>query len=210
MLKILIAALLASLLISTNAAADKTIYQVKSTEADINVLTDKVAHIIGEVNYFSFRSFQREMAATATAPGERLIVIDSTGGYCSYGDKMIELLERERERGITIICFVREKAHSMAFNFLTHCDIRLSTPDSSMLVHKIAYSMLSGRGRLTAKKLREIADELDKDDEKYRIANSKAMGLTLEEYDSYADADTYWTTEDLIRMKYLHGSGTLE
>lgn len=183
---------------------------IKSNEANIFLSTNKIARAHGEVDKELYLSFKEEMENTKNIDGDRLILIDSPGGRIDYGDKMIELLEQEKLNGVRIVCYVEKSAHSMAFNLLTHCDVRLMNKLSLALVHKIAFSELEDSERLTAVRLRKLAAYLDKADEKYRTLNSIAMDLTTEEYDYYADRETYWTPESLYKRKYLQGFATLD
>ena len=57
---------------------------------------------------------------------------------------------------------------------------------------------------------KEIADALDKADEKYRQINSKAMHLSLEEYDANADAQRAWSAAMLYFIGYLNGIATID
>lgn len=171
------------------------------TDAGRRIETNKVAHIERQFDSQLYKKFTNEMAMTKSIPGPRVILINSPGGIVELGSKMIKLIQAEKDAGVEVVCVVENTAHSMAFNTLTQCTTRLSTPNAMMLVHKIyGYDM----GTPNAKNLRKMADELDKDDEPFRQANSKAMGLSLEDYDSYADKETTWSAKTLLKKHYLH------
>ncbi len=120
---------------------------------------------------------------------------------------MIEIMELEKLHKVRQVCVVTGSAHSMAFNILSHCDVRLSVPGTHMIVHQIAISgtINCQRVRCTSTFLKDLAESLDKDDEDFRLLNSKAMGLTLKEYDFYAGKEHSWVPRELIKRKYLHG-----
>lgn len=179
-------------------------------EKNLTITTRKVAHLEGDIRPALAVTFASEMKATENIPGPRIIIIDSPGGSTRAGDQIIRLIEMEKKAGVKQVCIVLSGASSMAFNILTHCDIRLAYADAMMVVHKIAYYSLEGVvPRLTAYELRKVADELDRSDESYRQANAKAMGLSLKDYDRAADKDTAWSAETLINRNYLYGLGEL-
>jgi ATP-dependent protease ClpP protease subunit len=170
--------------------------------------TDKVAHITGEINQEMLYKFSTEMLTTALIPGDRLIIINSPGGEVDTGNTMLRIIETERSLGVRTVCVVLGGASSMAFNILTHCDVRVALPRSHFLVHKVAAGiMYPYDGRLTAKYLRKAAREMDKIDEPFRRANAAAMGLSLKQYDYYADNETMWTDTKLLIMGYLNYIG---
>jgi ATP-dependent protease ClpP protease subunit len=179
--------------------------RVISPQANIDLETKKVARIYGPITPESFDVFEKDMLSTASIPGDRIILINSPGGYIETGERMLKLMRMEKASGTRVVCFVTGSASSMAFNFLTHCDVRLMSPNKMSVVHKVARTILPSR--YTAKTLRIMADEIDKDDEPYRQANAKAMNLTLAQYDTFADLETYWKSETLLNMGYLHGYG---
>lgn len=177
--------------------------KIKAANLDIN--TNKIAHLEGDVDQDSELRFSTEMLMTSSLPGPRVIFINSPGGYSTSGEDMINMIEAERKEGTKVICIVVRDASSMAFNLLTHCDVRLATKNARFVVHKLAAGGIPPYMRGTAKNLRLMAADLDKDDEKYRQANRKAMHLSLAMYDFYADKDTAFNTEQLLNMKYLQG-----
>jgi ATP-dependent protease ClpP protease subunit len=171
--------------------------------------SERIAILDSDVDPMSAFKFALDMLVTNWRTGPRIIVIDSSGGLTEAGNNIIHSIEMERAYGVRVICFVPQKAHSMGFNILTHCDLRLADPRARMLVHKVerVFPPVQEQRR-TARNLRAIADNLDKTDEPYRQANAKAMHLSLADYDNYADNETWWTAQRLLDMKYLHGFAT--
>lgn len=204
---ILTFALTASLILNTgftyNPKIEPTI-NLKSPEAGIDITTTKIARIFGTINEKSFDTFKNDMESTASISGDRLILIKSHGGLVHIGEAMLAMIRKEQKENVKIICFAIRNSDSMAFNILSNCDVRLMAPGTTSLVHKIARVYLDDV-RLTAKNLKKIAEELETGDEPYRQTNAKAMHLTVEEYDKYADKETYWTATTLLKMRYLHG-----
>lgn len=176
---------------------------VTADPGTMSITTDKVAHIEGDVNAKSLERFAKEMLATATMPGPRVILINSPGGSVAVGKAMLKFIYGEQAMGTKVICVVTRDAHSMAFNILSRCDVRLSDDHAIMLVHKIRVMKIDQP--LTAKRMRELADEFDRDDEEFSIPNAKAMGLSPEEYSFRADAETQWTAKTLRKRGYLQG-----
>lgn len=174
----------------------------------VSYKTNKVVKIIQDISQLSADAVVRQFKQTRRLPGERLIIIQSPGGDAEAGQLIIDEIKLEQILGTKIVCFVAGIAHSMAFNILTHCDVRISTPRSMFLVHKIRY--YGPFMNVTAQRLRELAGQLDEADEPYRQANSKAMSLSLQEYDSKADAETTWSAETLRKKNYIHYFGKLK
>lgn len=177
-----------------------------SEDGSIDLRTDKVAHVTGSFDPRLAQSFHSEMTETASIAGDRLILIDSDGGITTYGDRMIRDIEKEKASGVRVVCYVAESAHSMAFNLLSHCNIRLAHREATMVVHRIEFYELRsdhGLNRLTARNLRKIADGLDRDDAPYGELNAKLMGLTPELYEQFTAAETTWTAEDLVQRHYF-------
>lgn len=166
--------------------------------------TQKVAHVIGFIDDMSATVFLAEMQATESLEGDRLIFIDSPGGSVSSGNYMIAAIDREKASGVKVTCVVGKLAASMAFNLLTHCDVRIADTRSVLLFHKVEIGGRPPGVRMTAENLRKIAELLDEMDEPFRVANASALGMSLEEYDFYANHETYWNSKVLFRLGYLN------
>lgn len=176
--------------------------QLRSDAAGINLATNKVVRLRGDVTEKAAEQFVSQVTAKKDLPGPLVVVIDSSGGDVAAGKKMIDALDAERKGGTKIVCVVQHRAHSMAFNIFTRCDVRLAVKGSIMLVHKVR--QFPGAA-LTAEQCRSLAEELDAVDEEFRIANTKAMKLSDKDYNLYARNETYWRAESLLKIGYLHG-----
>ncbi len=210
----IIKATLASTVFAMTAlmAMGKPSFHVASTEANINLTTNKVAFIVTEVNRISADAYERQIWDTLEISGDRLVVINSPGGYLDAGNRIIDMINFERALGTRTICMVTHKAQSMAFNILTHCDVRLAVAKATLMFHRAAFEYLddeAAEGRLTAPVLRKKAAELDADDERYAAANCAAMKMCRSEYYTYGDHDRDWKAEELVTMKYLQGIATI-
>lgn len=198
-----------SWLILSYATATAGVYTLTGAN-DLKITTSRVAFINGSINEQQYTIFQKQMLETSQAPGDRLIVIDSRGGEVNAGQGMIEMIEAEKSLGIKVYCFVTSRAMSMAFNILTHCNVRLASNKARLLFHKIAYASLDeNSGRLTPNRLRELAAQLDSDDNKYASRNAKALNMPTEDYTLFAYRDTVWMPQALVNMGYLQGIATL-
>lgn len=183
---------------------------VVSRGAGIDITTLKVVHVLGPVTQYSARESINEAMNTANIPGDRVVVIDSPGGDVDAGQKLITVLLLEHALGTRIVCVVHNNAHSMGFNILSFCDVKLATAKSTMVVHKIAFGMIPPGIRGTALNLREMARELDLADEPYILQNSKMMHLDRKHYNMYANRENRWTAEQLLAMGYLDGIATVK
>lgn len=182
-------------------------FHVETEDGTIKETTEKVAHISGEINEQSLLSFTIEMARTADRPGDRVVVINSTGGFVEAGEKMLTQLESEQARGVRIVCFVRGQAASMAFNILTRCDRRIATKNSSLMFHWSHLTKVETllETPLTYKRLEALAKDLKDGDDKWHVANIKALKLEKVDYELFADNDRDWTAKDMYALGYLHG-----
>lgn len=189
------------LLLSSQAQA----LHLNSKQAHVDITTDKIVTLYGVVDSDMEASYAAQTLATAGIPGDRVVLINSIGGYVTNGEHIIQMMEIEKHQGAHMVCVVMGEATSMAFNILTHCDTRLATAASAFTVHKIALSGFPPQIRLTAKALREAATELEAADATFALANRKAMGLSAAAYSRYADSETRWTVKELIEHGYLHG-----
>lgn len=185
---------------------------IVSKEAHIDIRTKKVAHVVGGVDASLAMTFDNELILTSFLQGPRVIIINSRGGYEDAGQKIIDSIEFEKTQGIQQICVVNTEAGSMAFNILSHCDIRLATEKSKLMFHKLAYDSVSEEsfGRLTPNRLRSIAAKLEQDDEVYKHYNAKKLHMSLKTYDIHADNDTDWVPKTLLKNKYLDGICTID
>lgn len=183
--------------------ADATPIHVVSKQADIDITSKKVIHLFGEITRDSIRQALIEKTLTETLSGDRVVLIYSGGGSLEAGQRLIDALMSEKKSGVRIVCVAIDAAHSMAFNILSFCDIRLATRRTHMVVHKAAIEELGFRR--TARNLRSEADSIDRADEPYAVQNSKMMRLSRKEYDKYADQETNWTAEMLLARGYLNG-----
>jgi ATP-dependent protease ClpP protease subunit len=183
---------------------------VVSKKAGINITTRKVTHVIGHISESSVRASIQETLETMYMVGDRVVYIDSGGGDAVAGLRLINALMVERAAGTRLICVAVKDAHSMGFNLLSFCDVRLATAGTNSVVHKVESGEMPPGERWTAKNLRKMADIIDKIDEPYRQRNSKMMNLDLKHYDMYADAENMWTAEQLLAIHYLDGIAKVE
>lgn len=144
------------------------------------------------------------LGASHQGSGDFVILIDSRGGSVDAGAQMINAVARIKGKS-RAICVVVGDAMSMAFNFLTACDIRLAVKDTRLLAHHFAAGDLTGAPRLTSRLFRALADDLDKTEEPYSVANSKAMHVSREQYEMIADDEFMFGPDALVDMGYLNG-----
>lgn len=185
---------------------------VVSKQANIDLDTQKVVHVSGYIGKDLAISIGEEVKNTYGMPGDRLVIINSPGGSVDYGKVILGILLAEKyTTGNRLVCIVDKNAHSMGFNILSYCDVRLATADAHMLVHKIAISGIDdGRTRWTPKNLRKLADDMEAEDEQFRQKNASMMHMSLKEYDMLADIETMCSADSLLLRHYLSGIARLE
>jgi len=167
-------------------------YHVVSPQAHVDITTDKITHI-DEITESGTILTIAQLEVTASMPGPRVVLIDSYGGIVEYGKKIVEALRAEKSASHEkVICVVTGHAQSMAFNILSQaCDVRLGMLGADYMFHAQFYFMIRSteERKLNPAFLRELADEIEKDDAPFRDANAKAMHMTLKEYDKYRDEE---------------------
>jgi ATP-dependent protease ClpP protease subunit len=187
---------IASLILSVNSARA---LHIKTSKHDIT--TYKVTAIVGSIDSAMAASVLMQTTANAKLPGERVVLISSPGGSVTAGERIGMILAQERAAGTKVVCVVLGMAHSMAFNILTNCDVKIASDDTEMVAHKIAMS--EAVDRMTAKNLREWADRLDALNKKYDEANAKALKLSMAEYNKKADQEYSWPAKELLQIGFL-------
>ena len=130
---------------------------VVSADAGVDIDTHKVLRLDGEVGPNMLMRTIVTMTLTEHIPGPRIIVINSPGGYVDAGLEIIKRIEAEQAKGVPQVCVV-EHAASMAFDILTHCDIRVAVPEATAMAHVVARVNIDcARTRCIPSWLREIA-----------------------------------------------------
>lgn len=195
--------LIASLLLFFSLAAQAE--HVVSPDARVNLDTKKVVHIIGPVNERMAFDVLMEIALTYKIPGDRLVIIDSGGGRVDSGTVILNYLLQEKVYGNRIVCAVKGMAVSMAFNILSFCDVKIAMPDAMMMAHHAFVRGVNPMINWTPDKLRELADELEKNDAPFSEKNAQQLRLTKRQYDKYAAEEHFWSIKELIKCRYLDG-----
>lgn len=162
--------------------------------------TDKIVIINDEINRPAYYSYLEQAVNTFKIPGPRVIIINSPGGEVDSGRLIIDRIEEEKRTGVKMVCIGVDEVSSMAFNIMSHCDIRMAKKTTKFLVHKIRTYM---QGVMTIERLRELADRLEKEDKEFSDLNAKLMHLSPKQYNKFAVAETYWSGTTLLKQKYL-------
>ncbi len=191
------------LLISTQASANTIIIGSDGKHIDVPTPEVRISGFIGNKNAAKFiAAVERQKKSPLI-----LISIGSTGGKRVSGELMIDKLEKIKQKSF-VVCVAVNEASSMAFNFLSHCDLRLATAKSLFLVHRSYYETKQFLKDyvdvpLNANTLRKIAQNLDTANLPFDKLNARLMGLSFADYDLFADNQTVWTSEDLLLLGYL-------
>lgn len=179
---------------------------VVSRQAHIDLVTNKTIVIVGDIDDAMVASVAVQATLIHELPGPTLVIISSGGGSVDSGKRIIEILGKLGSN----ICVANQFAHSMAFNIMTSCTVRLATPGTHMVAHKISVMPDLEQTRLTAKAMREEADQLDKTDAYWDERNSKALHLEIPAYNKFAERDHAWTVPELMVRGYLQGVGSVD
>ncbi len=181
---------------------------IVSKAAHIDITTDKAVTLKGAITFTSARKLVKEMLSTLGNKGQRVVILNSPGGMVEAGKIIIEAIRAEQQIG-PVVCIADKEASSMAFNIISYCDVRLATAKTHSVVHKIRVAFPPGV-MLTSRRLREVADALDKSDEPFRRNNARRMHISLADYDLFADKETAWRVETLVAKGYYAGVCTID
>lgn len=168
----------------------------------LKVNTVKISHVYGEITEDMSSAFLIEMLSTASLPGLRIIFIDSPGGDVVAGQSIINMIEIEKKAGVQMVCAVTGMAASMAFNILTHCDVRMATPKSRLLFHKVAINPPPFM-RLTAPVMLKIIKQMEAIDAVFDKDNAAAMHISQWEYEQEAEKEQFTSKSVLLQRGYL-------
>lgn len=194
------------------ACASRPPYAIKVHSAEGDVVVTKVAFVTGDIDDGSATDFAKQMEATKSLPGPRLIIINSRGGYIGSGLKILASIMREKAEGVPIVCIVDHKAMSMAFVIYSQCDLRFATAGSMLLFHNGALSKedMPDHVRLTADVLREMADDLSATDMLLGEMEAKALGLSVENFNLLARQEMTLPAEFLMAKGFIATLVTIE
>lgn len=110
----------------------------KADKKKLAINKEKAILVEGPITGSSVRSM-RDQIAELEESGDKTIdmVFNSPGGELLSGYLLVDRMDAARAKGITIRCFVRGVAASMAFQMLLHCDERYATPHALLLWHPV-------------------------------------------------------------------------
>lgn len=182
-------------------SSEASAFDLKVPTLGINLNTDKVTEVTTEIGADEYKKYSASVMKTLFVPGPRVVILNSPGGRIDIGNQIIALMELEKSLGTQQICIVNQYAHSMAFNILSHCDVRIAQPKAKMIFHK---ARIFAFGMATAKDLRRVAKILDAADKPIAEFNRKVLGMSSKQYDKFSDAEFVWSSEDFLARGYIH------
>lgn len=198
--------LISSLLLLASICPAYAVHVV-SNELGINIKTDKSIFLSGVIEEPTVKGIKKQLAKVKDLGGPLIVLINSPGGSIHAGGEIVDELQAVQKTGTKLICINLQDASSMAFNTQSFCDIRLAVHNSRSNIHKGYYSYLPfiAQQKLNEKTLRQMADALKHDDERFCEQNAKMLKMTRKEYDDFADLDELWPVEALYERGYLQG-----
>ena len=149
------------------------------------------ASLIGEVNEESINQVIETMHYINKP--EIVLYLNSPGGYVSEGDKLISYMNYRKQMGTKITC-IAQMAHSMAFNIMQNCDLRLVTATAQMMQHQISLGTQGELAKINSylKMINQISKRLNK-------AAAKRIGISLEEFEKRVQQDWWTYGEDIVK-----------
>lgn len=151
-----------------------------------------VEGVIGGGNLNSVGRKLLEYAAQSKDPVD--LIINSPGGDVLTGKLFISYMERLRNQGVAIRCFVPQMAASMAFSILTHCDERYALSNSFLLWHRVR---ASGMESMTGPQAHELARDLLLLDQEVIDELNATLGMDEEEILYHFNRETLHTATQL-------------
>lgn len=180
-LTIIIMILLSFLCYSKPKSDDTKVKLYSMTFTEKNTYSDTFFSVNGEIDTSMSERFTRDIMRSDKKT--YTLFFDSPGGSVLALNRMIETMDSVDKK---FVCVSRYAA-SAAFMLFQHCDIRLMTPFSGILMSHNASMTVFGdveKIKNMMKALDKIMDRVDK-----RIANR--MGITLKEYKNLIANDLY-------------------
>jgi ATP-dependent protease ClpP protease subunit len=121
--------------------------------------------------------------ATKDHTKEVVLEIDSPGGYNDAGFQLIDAMQKAQKAGVRIVCIANHAYSMAAIVFEGACTQRHLKKNGELIFHEAAFFMLlPGGSRLTKTALRELADDLQADDNRAAELIAPHMGMTPKAY----------------------------
>ena len=172
----------------------------------------RLVKIVGDINLSSTDKIIEELKKSDKSSRHKVFIyINSIGGELPQADRIIALVEKIK-KSHQVIMIGDSIVQSAAFNIFAHADVRVVTAKTCLMFHKMAYPLLTETksGRLTAIRLRQIADKMDELEQQYITFNAANLGMTEKDYCLHAENDTYWRPDALMKIGFIHGIVKIE
>ena len=124
-----------------------------------------------------------------------LFYLNSPGGLVDEGDRLISYLRYRQDTGTNITC-IAEKAHSMAFHIMQHCQLRLVTPSARMMQHQISLGI---NGELS--KVNSYLHLVNTISQRLTREAAERIGITEEEFQRRVMSDWWLSGPDIVTAK---------
>lgn len=164
-------------------------------------------HLDGEVNEMFIDKFFQAFNQPLGADEEIIIYLDSPGGRLSYGEIILDVIDKYKDR-ITLIA--SGEIFSCAFNifFFSNCKRKILT--SAIGMAHYAWSIAPTDGESIKGDINKFVIQSMKEDKVLYIAKLKEKGLSRKELKQIEDGhDCFFTTERLQelldRQQQQHG-----
>jgi ATP-dependent protease ClpP protease subunit len=125
--------------------------------------------------------------------------INSPGGLNDAGYKLIDAMRSAHASGTVITCNVYRAYSMAAIIFEAACDVRHIRLDGQLMFHESGYLFIPEY--MTKTKLRELADDLQKADQKTADTIAERMGMTPAQYMAFIAGKEQWVNglEAMVR-----------
>ncbi len=185
------------LALALSLAACATLSSAKDPSTDLQAFTpvkDRTIQIVDVVGP-SMQDKILQMAYMAIESNDPIyIMINSPGGYVSYGEMFMQAMAKMQSRGVVIKCVANEAA-SMAMLILNQCDERYVVPGARLLWHPVKAFV---REAISSRIAEKLAKELKEMDDYYRIPLRDKLGVDDESFEKYRWEEKWWSVEEIM------------
>lgn len=191
------------LALALSLAACATLSSAKDPSTDLQAFTpvkDRTIQIVGVVGS-SMQDKILQMAYMAIESNDPIyIMINSPGGYVSYGEQFMQAMTKMQQRGVVIKCVANEAA-SMAMYILNQCDERYVVLGAKLLWHPVKAFV---REAISSRIAERLAKELREIDDYYRVPLREKLAVDDESFEKYRWEEKWWTVEEIMVYSPLY------
>lgn len=149
--------------------------QTGAATASVFLVPKDAAYLYGDVT----DALVGQVIKSLEAAPYPVLVINSRGGDYDAGMRLMQAMDNLAKRGSPVTCVSQGIISSMAYYTLLKCPYRYVTDTTQINFHFICFT---SERAISPQELREIADDMDKDQLIWDRLGAKVLGLPLKDY----------------------------